>query len=141
MEETDNYTGTLSPRQAQAVYANASGLLDAGRNNNDVAEMLKNSGLGLTDAAAVQMVTKLKRDLAQNKVDRANKDIKAGALWCVGGLIVTVLSYSAVSESGGSYFVCWGAVIFGGIQLIRGLSAIGPAKEALQQAYAVTEQA
>jgi hypothetical protein len=36
------------------------------------------------------------------------------------GVVVTVGSYSAVSHSGGPYLVAWGAILFGGIRLIRG---------------------
>ena len=46
-----------------------------------------------------------------------------GFLWCVGGIVVTVVSYSMAtsSSSGGTYFVAWGAVLFGGWQIIKGL--------------------
>jgi hypothetical protein len=37
------------------------------------------------------------------------------------GVVVTVGSYSAVSRNGGPYLVAWGAILFGGIRLIRGL--------------------
>lgn len=48
-----------------------------------------------------------------------SKDMIVGALWCVGGILVTAYSYSAAS-GGGSYVVAWGAIIFGGIQFFRG---------------------
>ncbi len=46
----------------------------------------------------------------QNK--KANSDILWGAIWCVGGLIGTFANIG---------YVFWGAIIFGGIQLFRGL--------------------
>ena len=52
----------------------------------------------------------------------AEHDMVVGGLWCVGGIVVTVLSYQAVAEKGGSYFVAWGAVLFGGIQFLKGLA-------------------
>ncbi len=48
------------------------------------------------------------------------KNMLYGALWCIGGILVTALTYSAAS-SGGTYVVAWGAILFGGIQLLRGL--------------------
>ncbi|MBS1794523.1 MAG: hypothetical protein JSS81_11750 [Acidobacteria bacterium] len=42
-----------------------------------------------------------------------------GALWAIGGTIATVLSYNAAS-GGGRYFIFWGAIIFGGIDFVRG---------------------
>lgn len=44
------------------------------------------------------------------------------------GLIVTLASYSAAS-SGGTYYLCWGAIIFGAIQFIQGLIQFLTAKE------------
>ena len=50
----------------------------------------------------------------------ANRNMFVGGLWCVGGIVVTALTYSAAS-GGGSYVVAWGAIVFGGIQFCRGL--------------------
>ncbi len=44
------------------------------------------------------------------------------------GLIVTIASYS-VASSGGTYYLCWGAIIFGAIQFIQGLIQYLTAKE------------
>lgn len=44
-----------------------------------------------------------------------------GALWCIGGTVVTVASYSAAS-SGGRYVVAWGAIVFGATPFFRGLT-------------------
>ncbi len=48
------------------------------------------------------------------------KNMIAGALWAVGGTLVTVVTYSATS-GGGTYVVAYGAIIFGGIQFVIGL--------------------
>jgi hypothetical protein len=55
----------------------------------------------------------------------AKKNMLVGGLWCIGGTIVTAVTYGAASNSpnGGSYVVAWGAIIFGAIQFFRGLSA------------------
>jgi hypothetical protein len=52
----------------------------------------------------------------------ANKHMLIGGLWCIGGLLVTALSYGA-AIGGGSYVVAWGAIVFGAIQFFRGLLA------------------
>lgn len=52
--------------------------------------------------------------------EQANHDMVVGALWCIGGGLVTALTYS-VAQGGGTYLVCWGAIIFGGIQFLKGL--------------------
>ncbi len=48
-----------------------------------------------------------------------------GALWCIGGIVVTVVTYSAAA-SGGTYVVAWGAIVFGAIQFFRGLYTEAP---------------
>jgi hypothetical protein len=55
------------------------------------------------------------------KSEGGSKDMLYGALWCIGGIIVTAVTYSAAS-GGGRYFVAWGAIIFGGIQFFKGLA-------------------
>lgn len=49
------------------------------------------------------------------------KKIIFGALWAGGGTIATVASYGSVS-GGGKYFIFWGAIIFGVIDMIIGLN-------------------
>ena len=48
-----------------------------------------------------------------------------GVLWLTGGALVTAVGYAAASSSpeGGTYFVMWGAILFGALQAVRGLSA------------------
>jgi len=60
-------------------------------------------------------------DLIESKKEKANKDMLHGALWCVGGIIVTAITYSAAS-GGGTYIVAWGAILFGAIQFLKGLA-------------------
>lgn len=49
------------------------------------------------------------------------KNMLHGALWCIGGIVVTATTYSsAVAHGGGTYFVAWGAILFGAIQFLQG---------------------
>jgi hypothetical protein len=54
---------------------------------------------------------------------RSQRDMLVGGLWCGGGILVTALTYSSAANGGGSYVVAWGAILFGGVQFLRGLSA------------------
>jgi hypothetical protein len=54
-------------------------------------------------------------------VESAKKDLLVGGLWCVGGTAVTVATYSAASGTGGTFLICWGAILVGGIQMLRGV--------------------
>lgn len=72
---------------------------------------------GLTEQDAEIIVTNIVRQIRNIK---ANKDILYGTLWCLGGLLVTWLSYELASENG-SYIAFYGAIIFGAFQFIKGL--------------------
>ena len=76
------------------------------------------NGLRAEDADVV--IANLQNQYKQKKREAGNKNMLYGALWCVGGLLVTILTYSAASD-GGTYVVAWGAVIFGAIQFFKGV--------------------
>jgi hypothetical protein len=54
--------------------------------------------------------------------EAAVRNMVLGGIICAVGLIITVATYSAASEGGGSYVVAWGAIIFGAIRFFRGLA-------------------
>ena len=72
----------------------------------------------------VQMVGNAYAD-AYAKV--AQRRLLYGVLWAVGGTLVTFFTYVNAS-AGGTYLVAWGAIIFGIVDMIRGL--VGLAKVA-----------
>ncbi len=43
-----------------------------------------------------------------------------GGLLLTVGLVITVVSFTAASSTGGTYLLCWGPILFGGIRLITG---------------------
>jgi len=61
------------------------------------------------------------RVVQQKSKALARKNMLSGALWCIGGIIVTVATYGAASSGGGTYFVAWGAIAYGAIQFITGI--------------------
>lgn len=75
---------------------------------------------GMAEETAGQIVDHVEQQIQEAKRSRANKDMLYGALWCIGGTVVTVVTYSAAS-GGGRYMIAWGAIIFGGIQFFKGL--------------------
>lgn len=79
---------------------------------------LTNKGVYLDYANKV--VDEIDIAIKEERVKKAKKDMLYGALWCIGGLVVTAISYNSASE-GGSYRIFWGAVVFGGYQFIKGL--------------------
>jgi hypothetical protein len=78
---------------------------------------------GLTEEVAALVVGQLQTVRNEGAREAGQKNMLLGALWCIGGTVVTVVSYSAASDSGGGrYIIAWGAIIFGAIQFFRGLS-------------------
>jgi hypothetical protein len=59
--------------------------------------------------------------------ENGQRDIWVGVAWLAGGLLVTGLSYSAAAASpgGGRYLVTTGAIVYGAVRLVRGLSRLG----------------
>lgn len=114
----------LNQQQATAdqMYSYAANLMVNGNKNSyEVKMILIEKGINENDAAYI--VNQLQDQIEDARQQKAKKDMLYGALWCVGGILVTAFTYSAASNGGGRYFVAWGAILFGGIQFVRGLVA------------------
>jgi hypothetical protein len=100
---------TLTQDHAYGFAANM--LMKEERVPEDVIEALVQQGYD--EPTATYVVEDLHRQITTLKKDKAKKDVLYGGLWLVGGTILTMSNIG---------FIFWGAIIFGGIQLIRGLS-------------------
>ncbi len=76
---------------------------------------------GLDEESALIVIENLKKQIIDAQKEKSKKNMQYGALWCIGGLLVTAISYFEAG-SGGSYMFAWGAIIFGAIQFLRGLT-------------------
>lgn len=65
---------------------------------------------------------------------KAMINLLKGLAWAIGGILVTYFSYSYAAETGGTYFVTWGAILFGGIQAIRSLWYYSKVNEVVSEA-------
>tara|TARA_B100000609_G_C17140062_1_gene395040 strand:- start:472 stop:840 length:369 start_codon:yes stop_codon:yes gene_type:complete len=102
----------------EAIYEFAIEQMKNGASPAQIREMLIEKGLE-PEAAAI-VVSNLASARTQAIQGAGKKDMLFGALWCVGGIVVTVGTMSTAS-GGGTYVVAWGAILFGGIQFVRGL--------------------
>lgn len=102
----------------RAVQAFAANRLSEGAYPDEVEEMLVEKGVDRDAAAGV--VDYLCRSHSEAMRYVAKRDIKHGAMWCVGGTIVTAATYAA-AYGGGTYIIAWGAIGFGALQFLRGL--------------------
>lgn len=104
----------------QQIYEYAAGLMvDEGKTPEATKAQLIEKGLD--EESAAHIVRQLETQIREAKKEQASKDIMYGSLWLVGGLLITIVTYSAAS-GGGTYVVTWGAIVFGAIQLIKGLA-------------------
>ena len=94
------------------LYQYAANLLANGNKSGaEVERLLVLKGLGAEEASAV--VRELEDPIREAKKAQAKKDMLHGGLWCAGGLALTMAHVG---------FVFWGAILFGGIQFIKGLT-------------------
>jgi hypothetical protein len=124
----DNYTLVPEPQSvAQEFTYNqnytyaANLMVHQDKNWYEVKEALM--ARGVDEQQATTIIDNVESEIAEAHKAKANKDMLWGAVWCVGGIIVTAATYSAASNGGGRYFVAWGAILFGGIQFIKGVIA------------------
>lgn len=59
---------------------------------------------------------------ADEALKAARRNMLLGLLWCVGGLVFTLLSYY-FTEAGGRYVIATGAIAWGAVQALNGLTA------------------
>ncbi|MDQ5908051.1 MAG: hypothetical protein QG599_142 [Pseudomonadota bacterium] len=102
----------------QAVYGHAAELMRNGAKSESIINNLIEQGLDAESAKVV--VSNLDEARKKQKQEQGQKNMGFGTLWCIGGLVVTAVTYSAAS-GGGHYVVAWGAVVFGAIQFLQGL--------------------
>jgi hypothetical protein len=108
----------------QAVYGHAAGLMRDGLSDEDVEKKLVEQGLDAASAQAV--VANLREIRSKQKRAQGQKNMGFGALWCIGGIVVTAATYGSAS-GGGTYVVAWGAILVGVVQFLQGLYQVSTA--------------
>ncbi len=91
-----NYAANLLIHQNKSAYETKAALVEK----------------GLSSENAATIVDNLEEQIEEAKHDKAKKDMLYGALWCIGGTVLTLANVG---------FIFWGAILFGGIQFFRGL--------------------
>lgn len=82
------------------------------KNNLEIVAILTEKGIDRQ--TAIEITDYVENELRSAKKKAAQKDILYGALWCLGGLGLTLADVG---------FIFWGAILFGGIQLVKGVIA------------------
>ena len=55
------------------------------------------------------------------------RNVRIGSLWLGGGTFVTIFSY-LLAQGGGRYMLAWGAIVYGGFRLFKGLGQVAKAR-------------
>ena len=106
----------------EALFTYAAQQMDAGVVPQQVESLLVEKGLDAESASIVgEKLTNARSDEYRRK---GTRNLVAGAVWCIGGTLVTVLSMNA---GGTRYIIAWGAIVFGAIQFVAGLVQMGRA--------------
>jgi uncharacterized Zn finger protein (UPF0148 family) len=103
----------------EAIYSLAAEQMRDGVASFGIQKILTERGLDAEAAATV--VSNLEQFKARERREAGRRMMLAGVFWCITGLVVTALTYSmASSVGGGTFVIAWGAILFGGIEFVRG---------------------
>jgi hypothetical protein len=106
MENSEATTDTQSHHYIVAEKL----LKEHGKTTDEVRAMLVDKGLSYEEACKIVDSFGYKSEEKKN----GNKDMLFGALWCIGGTVLTI------SNTG---YIFWGAIVFGAIQFFKGAAA------------------
>lgn len=73
------------------------------------------------NSEAKQLLESQRKEKQRNIRKDGLKEIIIGAVVLSVGLIITLLTYRSVSDSGGRYIIAWGAMLSGAILMIKGV--------------------
>ena len=113
-------------KRALKLYEDVDLMLKLGYERERIKEKLAQSGIPADgEDRLINIVATSRRANASKPAPNVDKDQYTakmiwGAIWCIGGIIVTVISYAARANVG-VYVVAWGAILWGLIDFIRGL--------------------
>ena len=82
------------------------------------------AGRGSADGGEIQLDEAEELSLLEAA---GRRNMAIGGLVCVVGLVISLASLASVSTGGGGV-IAWGAVIYGGIQFVRGCSQVQASK-------------
>jgi hypothetical protein len=96
--------------------------LNAGTPRHEIIKGLTDAGLKQSEAEQLVNHIESLRGGALNEARKqaGTKDLLWGFLFLIGGAAITLGTWAATKE-GGSYWVMWGAMVFGAFYILRGL--------------------
>lgn len=124
MTQVNSSTDTAA---IQALYEAVTRSLASGQSPQAVARQLIKRGIPpepanrlVAEAAAAVDIFRKSPEGRKALMKRYQGRMIRGLLWALGGLLVTAITYSMASGRGGTYYIFWGAVLFGAIDFFGG---------------------
>jgi len=102
---------------ARAVFLDAVQLIKAGQSRSQVTSQLVAKGVDRESADA--LVGELLKARGTVLFESGERNMFVGALWFLGGMVVTIFTYLA-ARRGGMYLIAYGAILTGAAQHIAG---------------------
>ncbi len=79
---------------------------------------------GLNPEKTAELVAQVKEHRDRVYLDRGRKNMLLGGLFCLGGILITALTWTSVASQKGTVILCAVAVLIGAIQFIHGLRQV-----------------
>jgi hypothetical protein len=98
---------------------------ESGTPDNEILSGLQERGL---DEPHSLLILSGVKDKLKELIDQSDTKMLVGGLSFIIGTFVTLVTYTSVMETGGYYYVAWGAIVFGAIRFFSGLSEKGKFK-------------
>lgn len=102
----------------QSIWTYAFDEKKNGTSNAGIVNGLMEKGL---DESHSDLIVKTLESKAKEIVAAHDKEMLYGGIVCLVGLVITIWTYTS-ALNGGTYFVAWGAIIFGAIRFFRAAS-------------------
>ena len=114
-------TGAIAPAALEGARSYAKDVMRQGMPAAKVEEVLRAQGFDAAAASAI--VTEANRTKDERRA-AAKRGMIIGAVISGIGIAVTVGTYLAAANGGGTYVVWWGLIVVGAIRFFRGLNQL-----------------
>jgi hypothetical protein len=138
---SDQITENVPPQPPEEEevdgYALVNNLLDQNKDEKEIVRILEEGGVSHNEAVLFvgDVISKRSRgvpdggQLRELLKQAGQRNMLIGGLVCVAGIVITIGTLAAASDSGGRYIIAWGAIVWGAIQFCRG---VGQSSQASQ---------
>lgn len=108
-------------QQLDEAWDTATSMVGSGISPQTIYEILTEKGIPPQTAQHLVQKALRETDPETGIASTGKRDMLIGGLWIVGGLIITIGTYTMASN-GGTYFITYGPIIYGVIRFFKGVA-------------------